>query len=168
MTADGPELPAWGRGHPDARTPIYPQARLGYLVAAESVAATLLVYVLRQQPWLLALCLTPLLVGAVVAAALLTSSIDVSVRAQGLTVAFPPLYRRTIHPADITEVRLRDVQPAQVGGLGLRRRPGPVTALLWAGGPGVEVRERGGARTIVATPDARRLHQALLAMIEDP
>lgn len=141
--------------------------RLGwYLVAVEAAVAILLVYMLGERPVLLAVCLAPLLAGAVVAAGLLTSSIEVSVRAEGVTVAFPPLYRRTICPGDITRVRVRDVRPSEFGGPGLHRRPGRVTALLWEGGPGVEVEERDGTRTIVATPDARRLHRALLAMVE--
>ena len=138
------------------------------LVAVEGVVAVFLVYQLQEQPLLMLLALAPLLVGAVVAAFLLTSSIDVIVRPDGATITFAPLYRRTIQPQDVSHVRLRDVIPSEFGGVGLRRGPGQVTALLWGAGPGVEVQERDGSRTVVATSEAPQLHRALQQMTDGP
>ncbi len=119
---------------------------------------------LHDAPGLLVATLVPLAVGALVAAALVACRISVTVAADFAVFAFRPLHRVVVDTADIESVELvARVDPARLGGVGLRRMPGKVTGLLWGPGPGVEVRTSRGARIVVVVPAARELEAALSA-----
>lgn len=134
------------------------------IAMAEAVGIGWAVTALHGEPGLLVATLVPLAVGALVAAALIVCRIEVTVADAFAVFAFRPLHRAVVDTGDIDAVELVDrVDPAGLGGVGLRRMPGKVTGLLWGPGPGVEVRTSRGARIVVAVPAARELHDALSA-----
>ncbi|WP_188525188.1 hypothetical protein [Isoptericola cucumis] len=162
-------------GAPDSRGPVPAELftaptpggmrGLGVGIAVvEAVAIGWAVTALRGDPGLLVATLVPIAVGALVAWALMVCRISVTVADDFAVFAFRPLHRAVVETAEIESVELVDrVDPARLGGVGLRRMPGKVTGLLWGPGPGVEVRTSRGARIVVAVPAARELHDALSA-----
>ncbi|MEL7975410.1 hypothetical protein AAG589_06055 [Isoptericola sp. F-RaC21] len=132
------------------------------IAALEAVGTGWAVWALHDAPGLLVATLVPLAVGALVAVALIVCRIEVTVADAFAVFAFRPLHRAVVDTADVAAVELVDrVDPARLGGVGLRRMPGKVTGLLWGPGPGVEVRTTRGERIVVVVPAARELHDAL-------
>ncbi|GAA4729642.1 hypothetical protein GCM10023216_21460 [Isoptericola chiayiensis] len=132
------------------------------ILALELAGAMLLVTQVRDDPGLLISTLTIIAVGAAIAVALLTCGIRVVVATSSVTFRLVPIYRRTVCGCEVVGVEHHDrLSPARFGGIGLRKAPGGVTALLWGSGAGVEVEVAGGDRIVVVLPAARELMTAI-------
>jgi len=99
------------------------------------------------------------LVGAFLLIALgsvcMLNRITLEVDAHQVTLAFWPIWKRSIPRDDVNELTMADLNPVKFGGLGLRRVPGRTWGLLFSGGPGLLVtRKSDGANFYIRTNHA--------------
>jgi hypothetical protein len=94
--------------------------------------------------------------------------ITLEVDTHNVTIAFWPIWKKHIPHDDIMELTMANLNPVKFGGLGLRRVPGRIWALLFSGGPGLAItRKSDGATFYIRTDHANEaiaaFHGDLLA-----
>jgi hypothetical protein len=100
--------------------------------------------------------------GVLLPLLLMTVHTAVAVTDEGLWLALPPFWRRTVPLERITSVAVRDVSPLRdAGGYGLRFGGGGRVALVMRRGAAVEVRTVTGERYLVGTRQPEQLVRAL-------
>ena len=101
-------------------------------------------------------------VGVLLPLLLMTLHIAVTVTGEGLWLALPPFWRRTVPLERITSVEVVSVSPLRdAGGYGLRFGGGGRVALVMRRGAAVEVRTVTGEQYVVGTRHPEQLVRAL-------
>ncbi|TCP49345.1 hypothetical protein EV191_109167 [Tamaricihabitans halophyticus] len=90
-----------------------------------------------------------------------------TVDADRLVIAVPPVFRKVIALSEIVDVRLGEINSvAEVGGTGYRRvygTGGAKRAFVHEAGPSVEVATQSGKTYVISDPNAERLSAVLRA-----
>jgi hypothetical protein len=138
------------------------------LLAGMAAAAVLLLTATPSAgPVTAVVTVLALLLGAAAGVLLLVCRITVSVGADTVVVAFPPVYRRRLAPGDIDAVRdLPRVTPSMFGGSGLRFASGNRVALLFRAGPATEITTRSGRSYTVVLRESEALTVAVGRLLE--